>query len=171
MKKEEKTLLTVKIKEKIEQSNSFYITDTSELNSKDTSVLRRKCFESEVNLIVAKNTIIKKALEQLDEKYKPLLEVLKGTSALMFSKETNAPAKLIKEFRKTNKKPLIKAAYIEEMIYLGDNQLDSLVNIKSKEELIDDIILMLKTPINNVISALQTGQNNLSGIIKTLSDK
>jgi len=171
MKKEQKSQLVNALAEQISQSNYIYITDISELNSVDTSKLRRLCFRRNVKLIVAKNTLLKKAMEKTDRDYSELFPVLKGSTSIMLADINNMPAKLIKEFRASSPKPILKGAYVEELFYIGDDQLDALINIKSKNELIGDIIGILQSPVQNVLSALQSGGSNLSGILKTLSEK
>jgi large subunit ribosomal protein L10 len=158
----------------VAEINSFphiYISDISGLNAADTSALRRLCFEKGIKLVVAKNTLLKKALEQANGDYEELFGVLKTPTSVMFSHESSTPAKLIKAFRKTHDRPILKAAYVEESVYIGENQLNTLVSIKSKEELIGDIILLLQSPAKNVISALQSGKHLLAGLVKTLSEK
>jgi large subunit ribosomal protein L10 len=171
MRKEEKNQLIDSLKKQLTNNEYFYITDISGLNSEDTTALRRLCFKKEIQLTVVKNTLLKKAMEKIEKDFEPLYETLIGSTSIMFAKTGNAPAKLIKEFRKNFNRPILKSAYIEEMIYLGDDQLDFLMNIKSKNELIGDIIGLLQSPVKNVISALQSGGNNISGILKTLSEK
>ncbi len=171
MKKEQKSQLVNALAEQISQSNYIYITDISELNSVDTSKLRRLCFRRNVKLIVAKNTLLKKAMEKTDRDYSELFPVLKGSTSIMLADINNMPAKLIKEFRASSPKPILKGAYVEESFYIGDDQLDALINIKSKNELIGDIIGILQSPVQNVLSALQSGGSNLSGILKTLYEK
>ncbi len=171
MRKEEKNQLIDSLKKQLTNNEYFYITDISGLNSEDTTALRRLCFKKEIKLTVVKNTLLKKAMEKVEKDFEPLYETLLGSTSIMFAKTGNAPAKLIKEFRKKLNRPILKGAYIEEMTYLGDNQLDFLINIKSKNELIGDIIGLLQSPVKNVISALQSGGNNISGILKTLSEK
>jgi len=171
MKKEDKNILIDNLTELINKSNHFYLTDTSNLNASDTSVLRRKCFDRDIELVVVKNTLFKKALEKTGKEFSELNDVLNGSTSVMFSNSGNIPAKLIKEFRKKHDKPILKAAYVEESIYIGEEQLNALVNIKSKEELVGDIINLLQSPIKNVISSLQSGGNKLAGIVKTLSEK
>lgn len=171
MKKEQKSQLVDELAEQISQSSYLYITDISDLNSVDTSKLRRLCFRRNVKLIVAKNTLLKKALEKTGRDYSDLFPVLKGSTSIMLAEINNMPAKLIKEFRANSPKPILKGAYVEESFYIGDDQLDALINIKSKNELIGDIIGMLQSPVQNVLSALQSGGSNLSGILKTLSEK
>ena len=139
----------------------------------ETSNLRRACFKANVKLAVVKNTLLEKAMEKSEKEFGELSSTIKGNTSLMFSETGNAPAKLIKAFRKKSKsdKPVLKGAYVEEAIFVGEDQLYTLVNIKSKEELIGEIISILQSPAKNVISALQSGGNKLSGILKTLSDK
>ncbi|MDR1864754.1 MAG: 50S ribosomal protein L10 [Bacteroidales bacterium] len=171
MKKEEKSQI---IDGLVEQINSFphiYISDISGLNAADTGALRRLCFERGIKLVVAKNTLLKKALEKANGNYEELFGVLKTPTSVMFSNESSTPAKLIKEFRRTHQRPSLKAAYVEETVYVGENQLETLVTIKSREELIGDIVLLLQSPAKNVISALQSGKHLLAGLVKTLSEK
>ena len=171
MKKEEKNIIIDSIVERIQNTKHFYIADIGSLNAEDTSKLRRKCFEQKIELVVVKNTLLKKALEKLDGDYKDLYNVLNNSTSIMLSETPNAPAKMIKEFRRVLSKPILKAAYVEESIYLGDNQLENLANLKSKNELVGDIILILQSPSKNVISALQSGKNKLAGVVKTLSER
>ena len=156
---------------KINEYNHFYLTDISELNAEDTSKLRRKCFEKSIELVVVKNTLLKKALEQSEIDFNELYDSLKGSTSVMFSDTGNVPGKLIEIFRKKHKRPLLKAAFVEESFYFGDNQIDVLSSIKSKDELVGDIIMLLQSPVKNVISSLQSGGNTLTGILKTLSEK
>lgn len=156
---------------KFNNYSHFYLTDISNLNAEDTSKLRRKCFEKEIELVVVKNTLLKKALEQSETNYNELYDTLKGSTSIMFTETSNVPGKLIKEFRIKSDRPVLKAAYAEESFYFGDDQIDLLSSIKSKEELIGDIILLLQSPVNNVVSSLQSGGNTLTGILKTLSEK
>lgn len=171
MKKEDKDQIIESLVEKIDAYKNFYLADISELNAEDTTALRRKCFEKEIKLEVVKNTLLRKALERCSGDYEELYDVLKNPTSIMFTEAANVPAKLIKEFRKSHKKPVLKAAYVEESVYVGENQLDALVNIKSKYELIGDVIGMLQSPAKNVISALQSGGGTIAGIVKTLSEK
>lgn len=171
MKKEDKDKIIDSLVEKINNSKNFYLADTSELNATDTSALRRKCFEKQIKLEVVKNSLLKKALERVGGNFDELYGALNYSTSIMFSETGNAPAKLIKEFRKSKPKPVLKAAYVEEAVYIGDNQLDALVNIKSRLELIGDIIGLLQSPSKNVISALQSGSGKLAGIVKTLSER
>ncbi|OFY59732.1 MAG: 50S ribosomal protein L10 [Bacteroidetes bacterium RBG_19FT_COMBO_42_10] len=171
MRREEKNTIIDSLAERLKEYNHFYLTDTAELNAADTSDLRRKCFENDVKLIVVKNTLLKRALEQSGINFEELYPVLKGTTSIMFTHSGNTPARLIKEFRKKHDKPVLKGAYVQESIYLGDNMLDALVSIKTKQELIGDIILILQSPAKNVISALQSGGNKIHGVLETLSKK
>ena len=153
-------------------TNNLYIADTSGLNAEQTSDLRRACFKADIEMTVVKNALLKKAMERSPKKFDDIYEALKGNSSIMISVVGNAPAKLIKDFRKKGNKPLLKAAYIDEAIFLGDNQLDTLVNLKSKNELIGDIILLLESPMKNVISALQGGGGQtIAGLLKTLEER
>jgi large subunit ribosomal protein L10 len=171
MKREEKDIIVNNLVDQLNGSPHFYLTDTSELNAEATSLLRRKCFESKIKMVVVKNTLLKRALDKTDYNVEELYDVLKGSTAVMFTETGNAPAKVIKEFRKKFEKPLIKAAYVEESVYIGDDQLDMLVNVKSKEELLGDIIGLLQSPMKTVISQLKSGNNILTGVLETLSDK
>jgi len=171
MKKEDKNILIDSLTEMVNKSNHFYLTDISGLNAADTSALRRKCFEKDIELVVVKNTLFRKALEKTGKEFSEINEVLKGTTSVMFSNAGSVPAKLIKEFRKTHEKPIFKGAFVEESIYIGEVYLNTLVTLKTKEELIGDIIAALQSPAKNVISALQSGGNKLAGIVKTLSEK
>ncbi len=172
MKKEEKVVIIGEITELLNKYPNIYITDTSALTVAKTNQLRRLCFNEGVKMLVAKNSLIQKAMEKNNaEAYSGLFEALKGTSALMFSETGNVPAKLIKEFRRKNKKPLLKGAYIDTAIFLGDSQLEMLSSIKSKNELVGDIIALLQSPAKNVISALKSSGGKLAGILKTLSER
>jgi large subunit ribosomal protein L10 len=171
MKREEKNTIIDNIVQQIQGTKHFYLTDIAALNAEATSKLRRKCFENNIELLVVKNTLLKKALEKMEGDYSELYSVLTNETSLMLSETGNAPAKLIKEFRAKNPKPILKAAYVEECVYIGDELLDSLVAIKSRNELIADIIGLLQSPAKNVISALQSGKNTLAGVVKTLSKR
>ena len=172
MTKDQKTQLIAELSEKIASSNVFYLADTSALSAEVTQMLRRECFNKEVGLRVVKNTLLRKALEQVEGKdYSELYGALTGHTAVLFSEVGNAPAKLIQEFRRKYPKPILKAAYVEETVYLGDELLDSLVAIKSREELIGDIVGLLQSPARNVISALQSGGSTIAGVVKTLSER
>lgn len=154
------------------QANIFYLADTADLSVETINQLRRRCFQQGITLRVVKNTLLAKAMERVEGRnYDNLASVLSGPTAIIFSEVGNAPAKLIKEFRKKNAKPLLKGAYIEEAIFIGDNQLDTLEAIKSREELIGDIIGLLQSPAKNVISGLTGGGSKIAGILKTLGER
>ncbi len=171
MTREEKSQVIQDLTAQLADTNTIYLADISGLDAVTTSSLRRACFKANVQLAVVKNTMLAKAMEASDKEFGELQDVLKGNTSLMIAEAANAPAKLIKEFRKKSDKPLLKGAFVEEAVYVGDDQLDALVNIKSREELIGDIIGLLQSPAKNVISALQSGGQTLSGIVKTLSEK
>jgi large subunit ribosomal protein L10 len=171
MRREEKSDIINSLADKLKEYSHFYLTDTAELNAADTSDLRRKCFENQIKLVVVKNTLLKRALEQTGLEYGELLPVLKGSTAVMFSNNGNIPAKMIREFRKSHPKPLIKGAFVEESIYVGENLIETLASLKSKEELIGDIIALLQSPAKNVISALQSGGSTIHGVLETLSQR
>ena len=171
MRKEEKHEVVLALTEQIKEYGNFYITDTANLTVAKVNAIRRKCCESDIKMQVAKNTLIRKAMEAAGGDYSEMYDVLKGSSSIMFSKAANAPAKLIKQLRKQGDKPVLKAAYIDSAVFIGDNQLDALVNLKSKEELVADIIALLQSPAKNVISGLQSGGNKLAGIVKTLQER
>ena len=172
MTREEKSQVIEDLTGRLTENRVIYLADISGLNASDTSNLRRACFKAGVKLAVVKNTLLAKAMESSDKDFGELPTVLKGNTSMMFSEASNAPAKVIKEFRKgKNEKPILKGAYIEESIYVGDDQLDKLVNIKSKEELIGEIIGLLQSPAKNVISALQSGGGKIHGILQTLSER
>lgn len=171
MRREEKNAIIDSLAERIKEYSHFYLTDIAQLNAADTSDLRRKCFENNIKLVVVKNTLLKRALEQSEGNFEELYPVLKGTTSIMFAQSGNIPAKLIKEFRRQHDKPLLKGAYVQESIYIGDNMLEALVSIKTKQELIGDIILLLQTPARKVISALQSSGNKIHGVLETLSKK
>lgn len=157
---------------KLADAKTFYLTDIATLDAEASSKLRRLCFNKQVSMQVVKNTLLKKAMERVEGKnYEELFGTLKGNTSIMFTDVPNAPAKLIKEFRKKNDKPLLKGAFVEESIYIGEENLDTLASLKSKEELIGDIIMLLQSPAKNVISGLQSGGNTLSGLVKTLSER
>ncbi|MGF1586188.1 MAG: 50S ribosomal protein L10 [Bacteroidales bacterium] len=171
MKREDKNVIIQELTEKLNKYDHFYLTDISNLNAEDTSVLRRKCFDKSINLVVVKNTLLRKALEGSEKNFEEIYDVLKDSTSIMFSESGNVPAKLIKEFRKKHDRPLLKAAYIEQSFYFGDDQVEMLSTLKTRDELIGDIILTLQSPANNVISALKSGGNTIAGIVKTLSEK
>ena len=173
MRKEDKSRLRDVLTEQIKESNYFYITDASDLNCEITNQLRRLCFKQNIQMKMVKNSLLKKAMERSGRDFSPLYEVLNGHTAVLFSETGSAPARLIQEFRQKTKnpKPLFKGAYIEESFYIGEEQLDALANLKTKNELIGDIIALLQSPALNVISALQSGGGKLAGIVKTLSER
>ena len=172
MKKEDKGALIEQLTESLKSYSHFYLVDIEGLNAENTSKLRRLCFEKEVKLMVVKNTLLKKALANLDEDYSELESAFAGNTAVMLTNTGNVPARLIKEFTATSEKPVLKAAYVESAAYVGANQLDALVAVKSKNELIADIIALLQSPAKNVISALQgSAGNKIHGILETLSNK
>ncbi len=171
MKREEKDIIVNDLVDQLNNATHFYLADASELNAEKTSLLRRKCFENNIKMLVVKNTLLKRALEKTEYQVEELYKVLEGPTAILFTETGNAPAKLIKEFRGTNAKPLLKGAYVEESVYIGDDQLDALVNVKSKEELLGELIALLQSPMRTVISQLKSGNNILAGVMETLSDK
>jgi large subunit ribosomal protein L10 len=171
MRREEKDVIIENLAQRLNDTKHFYLTDISSLNAEETSNLRRKCFESEVSLLVVKNTLLRKAMEKSEGAYTDLYDVLKDSTSIMFCETGNAPAKLIKEFRKTMEKPLLKAAFVEESIYIGDDQLEALSNIKSKDELLGDLAMLLQSPARNLVSALASSGSQLAGALKTLSEK
>ncbi len=172
MKKEDKGLVIEKIAQTIKQYNGFYLVETAGLDAEKTSDLRRACFKADVKLLVVKNTLLHKALESLEGDYTELYPALKGSTSLMCTNVGNAPAKLLKDFvKKGDTLPALKAAYVEETVYVGADQLDALAAIKSKNELIADVVALLQSPAKNVVSALQSGANKLHGILETLSNK
>lgn len=172
MKREEKQLIIGSLTEKLQQYPHFYLVDSTGLNAEETASLRRKCFEQEVKMVVVKNTFFRIALESLGkDETTQLVSSLTGTTAVLFSSVGNTPAKLIKEFSKTSKKVTLKAAFVEECAYVGAQNLDALVAIKSRDELIADVVALLQSPVKNVVSALQSSGHKLSGIVKTLSER
>ncbi len=171
MNKQEKNQLIEVLDGMLNDNKNFYLADISGLTAEENSSLRRLCYKREVSLQVVKNTLLKKAFEKNETDFSELYEVLKGNTSLMFAEAGNGPAKVISEFRKKNAKPILKGAHIEEAFYIGDENLATLKDLKSKDELIGDIITLLQSPAKNVISALQSGGNKLSGIVKALEEK
>ncbi len=172
MTKEEKNQFVDDLTVTLSSAGVIYLADTSELNSETTSALRRACYKKNVKMSVVKNTLLKKAFERVEGKdFSELYDVLAGPTSLMISDTGNVPAKLIKEFRKKNERPILKAAFVEEMCYIGDDQLTALTEIKSREELIGDVIMLLQSPIKNVLGALQSGGHTVAGLVKTLSER
>ena len=171
MTREEKSQVIEQLTATLADNQNIYLADISGLDAGTTSRLRRACFKAGVSLNVVKNTLLAKAMESSDKDFGELPTVLKGNTSLMIAEAGNAPAKVIKDFRKKSDKPLLKGAFIEEAIFIGDEQLDTLVEIKSREELIGEIVGLLQSPAKNVISALKSGGGTLAGILKTLSEK
>jgi large subunit ribosomal protein L10 len=171
MNRAEKTIIIDSLTEQINNAAHFYITDIESLNAARTTSLRRSCYENNVELVMAKNTLVKKALEQANGDFEQLYTILKGNTTIMFSENATQPAKMIKELRKTGDKPILKGAFVQDGIYIGDNQIDTLVSIKSKEEVIGDIINILQSPIKNVLGALQSAPNTIGGLVKTLQER
>jgi large subunit ribosomal protein L10 len=171
MKSADKQVLINNLQEQIDSYNHFYLTDISGLNAADTSDLRRLCFKQNVKLVVAKNTLLRKALENSGKNAEELYDTLKGNTSVMFTEVGNAPAKLIKEFRKKHKRPVLKAAFVEESVYVGEEQLDALIAVKSKNELIADVIALLQSPVQTLLSQLQSGGNTIHGVLEALKEK
>jgi large subunit ribosomal protein L10 len=177
MKKEDKSLIIEQLTATVKEYPHFYLTDIEALNAEKTSSLRRMCFKQNVKLVVVKNTLFRKALDRVEGDYSPLYGSLKRNTAVMFTQSANTPARLIKEFAKPNKnaassvKPELKAAYVQESFYIGAENLEALVNIKSKNELIADVIASLESPVKNVISALQSSGQTIHGLLKTLEER
>ena len=171
MTREEKSKVIENLTTQLSENLIIYLADISSLNANSTTNLRRACFKAGVKLEVVKNTLLAKAMEGSDKDFGDLSQTLVGNTSIMFSETGNAPAKVIKEFRKKSDRPVLKGAYIEESVYVGDDQLENLVNIKSKEELLGEIIGLLQSPAKNVISALKSGGSTIAGIVKTLSER
>lgn len=171
MTREEKNKAIDALSVQLADNKNFYLTDISGLNAESSSNLRRACFKSDVQIQVIKNTLLRKAMEKNDIDFEQMYDSLKGNTAIMFAESSNAPAKIIKEFRKKKDKPILKSAFIEESFYFGDDQVEVLCSLKSKEELIGDIITLLQSPPKTVISSLQSSGGTLSGILKTLSER
>lgn len=173
MTRSEKSQAIEDLKAKLASAEYFYLTDSSELTVAQVNKLRGLCYEAGVEMKVVKNTLARKAMESLQEgkALDGLYDSLKGPTAIMFSETGNAPAKLIKEFREQHHKPVLKAAYIDSDIFVGDDQLDVLKSLKSKEELIGDVIVLLQSPMKNVLGSLQSGGNKLSGLLKALEER
>ena len=171
MKRSEKLEIIDNLTEQINSYNHFYLADIADLNAEDSSDLRRLCFTKEVKLVVVKNTLLRKALENSEKNAKDLYDVLKGNTSIMFSDTGNVPAKLIKEFKKEHDKPVLKAAFVEESVYVGEDQLSVLTSIKSKDELIGDLVALLQSPMKTVVGQLQSGGNKIHGVLQTLSER
>ncbi len=171
MNREEKNELIEVLDGMLNDNKNFYLADISGLTAEENSSLRRLCFKREISLKVVKNTLLKKAFEKNQTDFSQFYEVLEGNTSIMTSESGNAPAKLIKEFRKKHEKPILKGAHIEETFYIGDDNLSVLADLKSKNELIGDVITLLQSPAKNVVSALKASSNKLSGILKSLEEK
>ena len=171
MTKEEKILEIENLTTKLKDVKNLYLTDIAGLNAMETSSLRRACFKAGIKLSVVKNTLLERAMKNSGKDFGELKDLLKGNTSLMFSESGNGPAKIIKDFRKKSDKPILKGAFIEESVYVGDDQINNLVSIKSKEELIGEIISILQSPAKNIISALKSGGGKVSGILKSLSER
>jgi len=171
MTREEKNQAIEELTGVLNGASTLYVADISGLDALQTSTLRRLCFQRGVKLSVVKNTLLQKAMEKSDKSFDDLYVTLKGNTSIMLSDTGSVPAKLIKEFRKKQEKPILKGAYIEEAVYVGDDQLEALSSIKSKEELIGDIITLLQSPVKNVVSALQSSGGTIAGLLKTLEER
>ena len=172
MTKEEKAKYIDDLTAELQEAGIFYLADTSDLTVETVNALRRQCFKNNIRLKVVKNTLLEKAMERIEGvDYGELKGVLAGPTSVMFAEVGNAPAKVIKEFRKKSNKPILKGAFVEQAIYIGDNQIEALVNIKSKEELIADIVALLQSPAKNVVSGLKGQGGKIAGILKTLSER
>jgi large subunit ribosomal protein L10 len=171
MTREEKNQAIEVLTDKVNNANVFYLADIAGLDAESSSKLRRSCFTNDIQIEVVKNTVLRKALERAEGDYEELYDTLKGNTSVIFAEAGNAPARLIKDFRKKSEKPVLKGAFIEQAIYIGDANLDFLTSIKSKEELIGDLIALLQSPAKNVVSALQSSGGKLAGIVKTLSER
>lgn len=171
MKSSDKKVIINNLQEQIDSYNHFYLTDISGLNAENTSNLRRLCFSQNVKLVVVKNTLLRKALESSNKNIEEIYDALKGNTSVMFTENANVPAKLIKDFSKRHKKPVLKAAYVQESVYIGADQLDALVAVKSKNELIAEVVAMLQSPMNTLLSQLKSGGNIIHGVLDTLKEK
>lgn len=172
MTRDKKDLQIIEIKQLLSENSVVYLTDASGLNSEDTTDFRRACFKKDVRMKIVKNTLLRKAMDETEgTDYSDLYEVLTGQTALLLGNVGNEPAKLLKDFRKKHSIPVLKAAYVEEASYIGDDQLDALTAIKSKDELIADIVALLQSPMKNVVGALQSGGNTISGLVKALENR
>lgn len=171
MTREEKSQVIAELTDVLASSNVVYIADISGLDAETTSNLRRTCFKAGIELAVVKNTLLEKAMEASTNDYGDLPSILKGNTSILIAENGNAPAKVIKEFRKKADKPILKGAFIHQAVFIGDNQLDALVALKSKDEVIGEIIGLLQSPAKNVVSALKSGGGKIAGIVKTLSER
>jgi len=171
MKREDKNVIVEQLTNEINQAKHFYIADIGGLNASETIALRRVCYKEDIKLLVVKNTLLQKALERAEGQYEDLYPVLNGPTSIMITDTGNKPAKMVKSFRKKHKKPELKGAYVEECVYVGENLVDTLIAVKSRNELIADVIATLQSPMNNVMSSLQSGKHILAGVVKTLSER
>lgn len=173
MKKEDKSAIIKQLESTINEYAHFYLADIGGLNAAQTSELRRVCYKQDIKLVVVKNTLLQKALENSGVDFSEIYGSLKGETSMLLSNVGNAPAKLIKDFSKSskNKKPVLKAAYVEESFYIGENQLEALISVKSKTELLGELIGLLQSPAKNVVSALQSGGTTIHGVLKTLAER
>lgn len=171
MTREQKANVIEELTATLGSNNTIYLADISGLNASDTSNLRRACFKANVSLSVVKNTLLAKAMEASEKDFGELPDLLKGNTSIMLAEVANAPAKVIKDFRKKSEKPVLKGAYIEEAIYVGDDKVEALSSIKSKEEMIGEIVGLLQSPAKNVISALKSSGGTIAGVLKTLSER
>ncbi|HSO86035.1 MAG TPA: 50S ribosomal protein L10 [Draconibacterium sp.] len=171
MKSSDKKVIINNLQEQIDSYSHFYLTDISGLNAENTSNLRRLCFKQNVKLVVVKNTLLRKALESSNKNVEEIYDALKGNTSVMFTADANVPAKLIKDFSKRHKKPVLKAAYVQESVYIGADQLEALIAVKSKNELIADVVALLQSPMKTVIGQLQSGGNIIHGVLKTLGER
>ena len=170
MRKEVKDTIIVELGQKLKEFPHFYLVDISGLNAEQASNLRRKCFKNEIKMVVVKNTLLRKAFDASEIEYEPLYDTLKGNTAVMFCNTANVPARLLKEYTKEGI-PALKAAYAEEGFFVGADKLEELASLKSKNEVIADIVALLQSPAKNVISALQSGGNTIHGVLKTLGER
>jgi len=170
MNKEEKVKVVEELKSQLNDYKSIYLTDIAGLDAMQTSKLRRECFNSNVKLSVVKNTFLERAMSESETDFGELKELLKGNTTIMLSESGNSPAKVIKKLRKGSEKPILKGAFVDEAIYIGDDQIEALFNLKSKEEVIGDIIALLQSPAKNIISALKSSSGKIAGLVKTLSE-
>ena len=171
MNKEEKVKVVEELKGQLSDYKSVYLTDIAGLDAQQTSKLRRECFNSDVKLSVVKNTFLERAMSESENDFGELKDLLKGNTTIMLSKTGNSPAKVIKKFRKDGDKPILKGAFVDEAIYIGDGHIEALFNLKSKEEVIGEIISILQSPVKNVISALKSSSGKIAGLVKTLTEK
>jgi large subunit ribosomal protein L10 len=171
MKRSEKDGIINRLTEQINETDHFYLADISNLNAAVTNDLRHTCFKQDVKLVVAKNTLLRRALENSNKEVQELYDLLQGNTSVMFTEKANVPAKLIKEFYRKHKRPVLKGAYVEESVYIGEDQLDALIAVKSRNELIADIVALLQSPVKNVLSQLQSGGTILHGVLKALEER